>query len=128
MLRGWHRWRQRWSTLPTAKQHALGTLDAILSPRHLIAIGLLDHRDADVVKHKQIILPGSYQFLGQCSRIRAAALTDVTCCLARLGGERHQHAAMLAGRQKTLAAARALQSVAAGVEHEIMGRVRGFAS
>jgi hypothetical protein len=55
------------------------------------------------------------------TRIAVAALADVARCLAGLRRKRHQHAALLPHWHKTLAAARALQSPAARVEHEIVG-------
>jgi len=67
-----------------------------------------------------VIVAWGWGELCQRRRIGTAPRTCVRGGFAGLRGKAHEHTALLSDRNKALAAARALESVAAGVEDEVM--------
>src|SRR5262245_51982954 len=111
-----------------SEQDTLPPLNHVLCPWNLFAIGLVHDSDAHVVEHEQVVLRRLHQFRRERCCIWAAAVPDVASCLAWLRCESHEDAALLSHGHKTLAAASALQSVAASVQHEVVGSIRCFAT
>src|SRR5262249_19114927 len=88
----------------------------------------LHHGHAHVMEHDEVALAWLHQLRGERSRIWPTDHPSVRRGLARVGPERHKHAALLPDGQEALTTAGTLQRVAAGIEHQVMRRIRSLAA